>query len=380
MSADLRFAAATGARIAPAAPGFVAATLRRIGAAELSWGAAIVVLVVMLGAVSRLRWFGLFTLHDNFQRSMLLIEVGMTCAVMLALVAADEAVARGAPRWPAYFGSVFAACLAATLLLWCALLLLGWETLFTPADSPQHPLRPLSAFLTAWLYGTLACVAYVNRRIAIEAAARMHEAELARAASRRRTLESRLQAMQARVEPQFLFNTLAQVRELFERDAELGGRMLEDLIAYLRAALPHLRESSSTLGQELRLVQAYLDILRIRLGDKLAFAIEPAEGAAGARMPPMLLLPIVDHLLAPGVAASPARREIRIAARVADGRLRVSVAGIASALAPGVAAPALDGIEQRLRALYGGAARLERALSDGRGSLVLLDMPLAMSH
>jgi sensor histidine kinase YesM len=78
-------------------------------------------------------------------------------------------------------------------------------------------------------------VIYVNRRTARLAARRLYNAELARATSRRRTLESRLQAMQARVEPQFLFNTRAQVRELYVRDAGAAGRMLEDLIAYLRA-------------------------------------------------------------------------------------------------------------------------------------------------
>jgi sensor histidine kinase YesM len=106
------------------------------------------------------------------------------------------------------------------------------------------------------------------------AADRMRAAELARTLSRRRTLESRLQAMQARVEPQFLFNTLAQVRELYERDAVVAGRVLDDLISYLRAALPHLRESSSTLGQEIALARAYLDIMQVRLGERLEFSID----------------------------------------------------------------------------------------------------------
>ena len=89
--------------------------------------------------------------------------------------------------------------------------------------------------------------------------------------------------MQARVEPQFLFNTLAQVRQLYDSDAPLAGKMLDDLIAYLRAALPHLRESSSTLGKEAALARAYLDIVRVRLGERLAFDIVIPERSSRTR-------------------------------------------------------------------------------------------------
>src|SRR5206468_7152836 len=106
---------------------------------------------------------------------------------------------------------------------------------------------------------------------ALLATARLNAAQVQRAETQRRTLESRLQVLQARVEPQFLFNTLAQVRELYESDPAKGGEMLGNLIVYLRAALPHLRESTSTLGQEMDLVTAYLNIMRVRLGERLAF-------------------------------------------------------------------------------------------------------------
>ena len=67
--------------------------------------------------------------------------------------------------------------------------------------------------------------------------------------------------MQARVEPRFLFNTLAQVERLYEIDAQRADRMLDDLIVYLRAALPQLRETTSTLSREIELAKAYLNIV-----------------------------------------------------------------------------------------------------------------------
>jgi LytS/YehU family sensor histidine kinase len=79
--------------------------------------------------------------------------------------------------------------------------------------------------------------------------------------------------MQARVEPQFLFNTLLQVRDLYRASASRGEQMLDELIAYLRAAMPKMRDTSSTIGQELDLVRAYLGIVSLRLGERLVFEI-----------------------------------------------------------------------------------------------------------
>ena len=91
--------------------------------------------------------------------------------------------------------------------------------------------------------------------------------------------------MQARVEPQFLFNTLAQVERLYEPMPTLAGRMLDDLIAYLRAAMPAMRGTSSTVAQEIELARAYLDIVRMRLGDRLRVSIDvpPASATRACR-------------------------------------------------------------------------------------------------
>ena len=136
--------------------------------------------------------------------------------------------------------------------------------------------------------------------------------------------------------------------------------MLDDLIAYLRAALPHLRESSSTLGQEIALARAYLDIMRVRLGERLAFDIDVPEAANGARMPPMMLLPLIDHALVYGLQPASAGGTIRIAHRAAEAAgcaWRSPTA--ASAFLPGAHAEHLDSIAERLHALYGDDARFE---------------------
>ena len=183
---------------------------------------------------------------------------------------------------------------------------------------------PLDTFSEWLILAGAATFVYADRRRARAARARMHAAELERTNAAKRTLESRLQAMQARVEPQFLFNTLAQVHDLYRADAALGERMLDELIAYLRAAMPKMRDTSSTVGAGNR--------TRARLSrDRAASARRPVRlrdrragpRTADARMPPMMLLPLVDHAIAHGLAASQATESIRIRGRRrADGPAR----------------------------------------------------------
>src|SRR5262249_41165738 len=150
---------------------------------------------------------------------------------------------------------------------------------------------------------------------ALRAAAQMNGAQVQRADAQRQTLESRLQALQARVEPRFLLNTLAQVHALYESDPAKGSQMLGDLIVYLRAALPHLRDSTSTLEQELGRVGAGLGIMRLHWGQRLEFDIDAPQTELAARVPPMILLPLVNHLLTVGLVSSSAGGAIRIGAR-----------------------------------------------------------------
>jgi LytS/YehU family sensor histidine kinase len=251
----------------------------------------------------------------------------------------------------------------------------GWDNIIARLPQDMRAAQPLNRFFNWLLYSTLACFVYVNLRTARLAADRMRAAELARALSRRRTLESRLQAMQARVEPQFLFNTLAQVRELYERDADVASRVLDDLIAYLRAALPHLRESSSTLGQEITLARAYLDIMRIRLGKRLTFSIDVPEATKAARMPPMMLLPLIDHALVYGLQPADSSGTIRITTEAAAGRLRLAITDSGVAFLPDTHADGLDSIAQRLHALYGDQARFELERMRERGTRATLEIP-----
>ena len=121
--------------------------------------------------------------------------------------------------------------------------------------------------------GGLLVLAIFTRRRDSEMANALHAAQLKRVAIERGMIADQLRGLQARVEPAFLFGTLADVRALYESDAAQGERMLDELIRFLRAALPQLRSRSSTWDQESRLLKAWLAIQQIRAGGRLAFEV-----------------------------------------------------------------------------------------------------------
>ena len=162
--------------------------------------------------------------------------------------------------------------------------------------------------------------------------------------------------MQARVEPQFLFDTLAHIEKLYASDADAAERMLDDLIVFLRKALPNLKESTSTVDAELSLARAWLSITKVRLGGRLQFAIAAPEDANPISMPPMLLLPLLERAVE-AMARSDLPKLIEISARLAADRVIVSVAETHPGL-PGPRVETLAQIRDRLDSVYGSRAAL----------------------
>lgn len=308
----------------------------------------------------------------------LLMVVGCQCVcLVVAVVAGDEAVERGGRRRRSYVTSVVLACLAGAFALFLIRAPVGGDVFpYTRVEVLLYRLQNIAiAFIDELIICGLCTFVYVNLRAARQAGMRRHAAEIARLDASRHAQQSRLQAMQARVEPQFLFNTLAHVRTLYETDAFAGGKMLDDLIAYFRAALPSLRDSSSTVGKEAALARAYLDIVRARLGDRLAFVAAVPAAHLAVRMPPMMLLPLIDHALAGVPAASHDGRTITLETAVGDGRLLLSIADSGAGFEPVAHAATLDAIRERLHALYGSAASLRLERHADRGARAVLEIP-----
>jgi LytS/YehU family sensor histidine kinase len=199
--------------------------------------------------------------------------------------------------------------------------------------------------------------------------------ELRRDARQQATLaQAELKLLQAQVEPHFLFNTLANLRHLVQTGSPEALAMLDHLVHYLRTALPDIRTPGSTVGRETELARAYLEIMRIRMGGALEFTIDVAPEAAAEEWPPLMLMTLVENAVKHGVAPRGNGRIAVQAARDAKG-IRVVVEddgpGLTRPLGRGVG---LANVRERLRALYGGRARLDLEQREPAGMRAVIEI------
>ena len=199
----------------------------------------------------------------------------------------------------------------------------------------------------------------------------------------RQLAQARLKLLQAQVEPHFLFNTLAAVDYLIETDPPRASVMQKQLITYLRGALPQMREDSSTLGRELSLVRAYLELLKMRIEDRLDFVIDVPTNLANAEFPPMVLQTIVENAIKHGIEPKPEGGKITIHAQARDGSLWVDVVDTGVGLPEGDVfgrtsnggGLGLDNIRKRLALLYPNASRIELRSEIPSGTSVRIMVP-----
>ena len=217
-----------------------------------------------------------------------------------------------------------------------------------------------SLFISGLLFAPwIALGAMVRQREALAA----HQAtrfQLERSELERQALDARLRLLQAQVQPHFLFNTLANVRALVRSGSPQAGAVLDSLIAYLRASVPQLDEPMSTLGRELELVRAYLELMHMRMPDRLQFALHVDESALGLRCPPMTLLTLVENAVRHGIDPGEEGGRIEVGVTVREGRCIASVVdtGVGLQHADDGLGTGLSTLRERLQLAFGGDAQL----------------------
>jgi len=226
------------------------------------------------------------------------------------------------------------------------------------------------------IYGLVITAAWLYTRTESE-----HDAAIAQCAVEsvrmdEQTAEARLQMLEAQIEPHFLFNTLAHVKRLYETDRGDGARMLDNLKAYLAVALPQMRAADSTLGRELDHARAYLQIQQIRMGHRLAFDIDIAEPLRAARLPPLMILTLVENAIKHGLSPLPGGGRVDIRAAVEAGRLHVTVADTGQGFTKsGGGGTGLANIRARLATQFGTEANLVLALNAPSGVVATILVP-----
>ena len=214
--------------------------------------------------------------------------------------------------------------------------------------------------LVIGLFGTKALMGG-KKRAEVSAAAAHAAAE--RETLQRQVTEAKMQMMQAQVEPHFLFNTLASVEHLIETDPPRASAMQRSLIQYLRAVLPQMRETAAitNLGREADMVKAYLNLLKMRMEERLNVEFQVPEGLRSAAFPPMMLQSLVENAIKHGLEAKEEGGTLRVTAEVAHNKLRVTVTddGMGFGVVPSTSTGlGLQSIRERLKLLHGQNAQL----------------------
>ena len=245
----------------------------------------------------------------------------------------------------------------------------------TVASDPLDPLAFLFIVASAILK-----ISYKGRvQAEVKAAAATETAESEQL--KRQVVEARMAAMQAQVEPHFLFNTLASIDHLIETDPKRASQMQKNLIALLRASMPAMRENhpaAHNLGREIAVIRPYLEILKVRMEERLQTVVDVPEGLLSAEFPSMMIQSLVENAIKHGLEPKPEGGKLTVRAEVQHGKLAVTVAdtgvGFGNAATAGTGV-GLANIRERLQLLYGGKASMLVAANTPSGTVVTLTVP-----
>lgn len=353
----------------PAAP-IASRVLRDLGPAAAVSALAALVIVLTVGLPE--------TLYEQLVYSLCIGVSGFAVvdAVRLRWYAAPTATRL---RWPALVGLML---VVAPVAHFCGI--------HAGAVVLGHRPPPLAEYLTT---GRVSMIVFtfmglIVMTLLVEHRERMarverenNEARLRAETIERQALQARLRLLQAQIEPHMLFNTLANLQGLIALDPARADTMLDQLIQYLRATLGATRADTTTLGEEFAAMEAYLGLMQVRMGERLAYRLALPPELRGARLPPMLLQPLVENAIVHGLEPAIDGGEVVLSAEARDGLLdiRVCDTGIGVDTAGsrrkggGVG---MDTTRERLRVLYGERAALILTPGQPSGTQVRLTLPM----
>ncbi|MBL8343659.1 MAG: histidine kinase [Rubrivivax sp.] len=264
---------------------------------------------------------------------------------------------------------------------------LAWVTIYVLSTAPGQP--PFWQVQDrAGGFGTLMATSLlVAPWVALGALVRQREAfareqalafELERSELERQAGDARLRLLQAQVQPHFLFNTLANVRALVNAGSPQAPQVLDHLIDYLRAAVPRLSATATTLGDEAQLVRAYLELMLMRMPDRMRFTLDIDEAARTLACPPMTLMTLVENAVRHGIDPAEDGGRIDVQVRVQGGRCLACVCDTGLGLQRGSGGglgTGLSSLRERLALTFGGDAHLRVSALEPRGVRAEVDFP-----
>ena len=277
-------------------------------------------------------------------------------------------------RWVLQVFCVAAAMPVTTVLIYFAMTSPGEPPFWENPDRLEGftVLTSLGMFFAPWI----ALAALVRQKDALA----RHQAlafELERSEFEKQALNARLHLLQAQVTPHFLFNTLANVQALVDAGSPRASAVLRSLVAYLRATVPRLDQPETTLDQELQLIQAYLELMHMRMPDRLRFSLQADDDARAVSCPPMTLLTLVENAVRHGIDPSEEGGDIEIRVTRQGGRclVKVSDTGVGLQDVGKGLGTGLSNLRERLKLRYGDKAQLRLTAQQPHGVCAELEFP-----
>ncbi len=291
--------------------------------------------------------------------------------LLLTFVGAQHLPERWLPTWlPRWLFTLLAVALAAPLGTFLIYLASVGGDLGAFLDSEPRVRGFILIAGAGLILGMIITLTAQVREREARARSQALQFELERSRLERQALDARLALLTAQIEPHFLFNTLANVQALVEGGSPRAAPVLQSLIAYLRAAMPRLHEGDPTVGRELALVRAYLDLMAMRMPDRLRAELRTDPALDGEPFPSMALLTLVENAVRHGADPSENGADIQVGTRrdAATGALHLWVADTGPGLGEHASAgTGLANLRERLLAHYGGRAELQLAENTPHG-------------
>jgi len=255
---------------------------------------------------------------------------------------------------------------------WKALLLVAFLSLILVGGILKHPTLAVFLVVTSFIIKVIAGGKRKAELAASDATRRAETEQLERT-----VVEARMEALQAQIEPHFLFNTLASIDQLIQTDPPRASKMQQSLIRYLRSAMPQMREGRRpSLGQQVDLCSAFLEIMAVRMEGRLQAVVIVPEGLKSAVFPSMMLQTLVENAIKHGLEPKPEGGLLEIAAEIVDGQLAVHVRDTGIGFTPQAeSGVGLANIRERLKALYNGRAELIISVPPAGGTCATINVP-----
>lgn len=238
----------------------------------------------------------------------------------------------------------------------------------------------MSSGILAVFFGVLGTIVFTNLSRIYEMRADLSKAELQQQATQRQLAEAQLKTLQAQIEPHFLFNTLSTAMGLIRSNPTAAEETLQQLTTLLRNSLSRTRTMQTSLREEIVLLNAYLQIAKIRMGARLSYSVTCPEELNDFELPPMLVQPLVENALTHGLEPAESGGSVTVTAQASDDMIEVVVADTGLGLKEHSATPGnntgLRNVRNRLQSLYGKAATLRLTTNSPTGVIATLCIPL----